>query len=154
VVSAILGVMKEFQRTCNQCQCVWYVPEKLAKERQPLRSEMFSARLDAMGSRGTLFSRRRAETQLRLLRLEEKQSRVLKNARCPHCGSGNFIERRTWETRHEVQVKNRAELKAASDARRQVHTASKDAAREARNARKAERKARNRALWAATKDQV
>jgi ribosomal protein S27AE len=83
---------KEYERTCDRCGTVWYLPKSLAKERAPNRIQMAGARIGAVGGSLTPFAGKKQELQLQTL--EARRERALQNGRCPNCGSSSFSERK------------------------------------------------------------
>ena len=84
--------VREYQRTCQACGTNWFVTPGEARAVPPNRMEIQGAKMQAAGASMTLFSRRRTETQLRVMRLEEKRNRILSLSRCPNCGSTRYVQ--------------------------------------------------------------
>lgn len=83
---------RELQRTCQACGTVWFVTPKEARAVAPNQMQITGARMEAAGASLTLFSRRRTETQLRVMRLEQERERIASISRCGNCGSTRFTQ--------------------------------------------------------------
>lgn len=90
----VLAVFKEeMQRTCKRDGTVWYVPLKEARERRDNAALRSGIRMQAAGSRISLFGQSSA-AELQLANLEAKEARIASNSRCPTCGSTSFREKK------------------------------------------------------------
>lgn len=82
-------VAHQLRRTCNDCQHRWFSPDEVAPSDLKIRG----AKIQASGSRMTLFGGRRAASySTDALRLEQQRDRVLASRRCPQCGSASYSE--------------------------------------------------------------
>jgi ribosomal protein S27AE len=91
-----MGKVKEYRRTCQRCETVWFIPKALAEERAPNKLSMWGAKMQKAGTGMSLVSFSRRRKQAEVQRLEEKASRVADNSRCPNCGSSAFNQERMW----------------------------------------------------------
>ena len=82
----------EVQRTCLSCGHTRSLPKKLANEKAPGKLDMMSARLQATGKEMSLISFTRSSARMKVLAMEEKQTRVLERGQCPACGSSRYRE--------------------------------------------------------------
>jgi hypothetical protein len=84
---------KEMERTCKRDGTVWYLTVKEAKERPYNSWVRAGTKMQATGSRMSLFGKDPA-AELQLANMEAKNARILRNSQCPTCGSTSFKERK------------------------------------------------------------
>ena len=76
----------EYSRTCQRCGTVWYLPASSANDKGPRGLDIPMAQMRAGA---TLFGSKNA---IRLATLEQRQARVLADARCKNCGSTSYVQ--------------------------------------------------------------
>lgn len=93
-----LGETREYERKCQRCASVWYIPESLHDEEAPSRLEVRGAKMQLAGKKMTPFIGwlfvRRSERQLE--QYAEQTRRLTERDRCPSCGSVAFQETKMW----------------------------------------------------------
>lgn len=83
---------REYKRTCQRCEHVWYMPGELVHERAPNKLEMAGQRITTAGKNASLISFTKRHHQAKLDRLEDQVQRVQESKRCPSCGSISFAQ--------------------------------------------------------------
>ena len=83
----------EIERTCKRDGTKWYLPVKEAKERRDNALFRSGIKMQAAGSRASLFGKS-SVAELQLANMEAKEARILRNSQCPTCGSTSFTEKK------------------------------------------------------------